>query len=104
MTAARRVIVTGRVQGVAFRWSTQRRAESLGLRGWVRNLTDGRVEALLIGDDDELSSMLVWLERGPTGARVDTLDVQVASLDDADASAHESDVTTGFAVRPTTSP
>jgi acylphosphatase len=73
---ARRVLVTGRVQGVGFRWHTVERAEALGLVGWVRNLPDGRVEAHLEGDAADVESMLAWLRRGPPVAHVRGLDVR----------------------------
>ena len=62
--------VTGRVQGVFFRASTQAQARQLGLGGWVRNNTDGAVEFALIGDAGALASMCDWLEKGPPPARV----------------------------------
>ena len=68
-----RAVVTGQVQGVAFRWSTQREADHLGVRGWVRNLEDGRVEAQLEGDPDAVEALVAWLRRGPTAARVEDL-------------------------------
>lgn len=68
--AARHVLVTGRVQGVGFRWHACERGRALGLRGWVRNLEDGRVEAWLEGGAEALEAMLAWLRRGPPGAHV----------------------------------
>lgn len=65
-----RVLVTGRVQGVGFRAATVRQAHSLKLGGWVRNLPDGRVEALLQGDREAMDRMLSWLLQGPAHARV----------------------------------
>jgi acylphosphatase len=75
MTAptARHFHVTGRVQGVAFRWSTQRQAGRLGLVGWVRNLADGRVEGVIQGPPAAVEQMLEWLAHGPPSARVDHL-------------------------------
>jgi len=64
------VLVSGRVQGVGFRWHTRAQAEALGLAGWVRNLPDGRVEAWIEGDEREIEAMLAWLARGPTAAHV----------------------------------
>lgn len=72
-------LVSGRVQGVAFRWWTQRTAEELGLAGWVRNLADGRVEALVEGDEASVAEMLRWLRHGPEHARVTNLSVRAAS-------------------------
>ena len=70
-----RVVVRGRVQGVWFRESTRRRAEALGLSGWVRNRPDGSVEALFEGDDDAVRAALDYVAEGPPAARVDALDV-----------------------------
>ncbi|WP_145071034.1 acylphosphatase [Engelhardtia mirabilis] len=67
-------MVSGRVQGVGFRWSTARAAKGRGVRGWVRNLIDGRVEAHLEGEPQALDSMLAWLAKGPPSARVDALE------------------------------
>ncbi len=69
------VWISGRVQGVAFRYRTQSQAEGLGLKGWVRNLSDGRVEALFEGDDSDVNSMLAWCRKGPSLARVDDLEI-----------------------------
>jgi len=67
-------LVSGRVQGVAFRWNTVRAAERLGLTGWVRNLPDGRVEILAEGDSSHLAELLAWLRKGPPGSRVEQVD------------------------------
>ena len=74
---ARRVLVAGRVQGVAFRWSAQTRARELGLDGWIRNLRDGRVEAWIEAEaaSGALEEMLAWLAEGPPLARVDACEV-----------------------------
>jgi len=66
----RRYWVTGRVQGVFFRASTRIEAQRLGLRGWVRNLPDGRVEALVSGAPEGLAALEHWLAIGPPEARV----------------------------------
>ena len=65
-----RVFVDGRVQGVGFRVSTAHEATRLGVCGWVRNLPDGKVEALYEGPRDAVEEMLSWTRRGPLGARV----------------------------------
>ena len=64
------IVVNGRVQGVWFRGSTQEEALRLGLRGWVRNLPDGRVEAVIEGERRLLEQLLAWCRTGPPGARV----------------------------------
>ena len=68
--AAVRFHVSGRVQGVSFRYYTQQQARALGLAGYARNLPDGRVEVLAIGDDAALEQFALWLARGPALARV----------------------------------
>ena len=65
-----RIVVTGIVQGVAYRQSTVLEAERLGLAGWVRNLPDGRVEALAEGPRERVESLVAWCWRGPPAARV----------------------------------
>jgi len=70
------VTVTGRVQGVGMRWSCAREAERVGVAGWVRNLPDGRVEAVLEGEDDAVDRVLRWLHTGPPAARVDDVTVR----------------------------
>jgi acylphosphatase len=73
---ARHVVVTGLVQGVAFRWRTRVRAEELGLAGWVRNLMDGSVELTCEGEPGAVDELLAWLRRGPPAARVEGLGVR----------------------------
>lgn len=68
-----RFLVEGKVQGVCFRASTRSQALALGLRGFARNLPDGRVEVLAAGDDDAVETLAHWLHHGPPGARVDAL-------------------------------
>lgn len=68
------VIVDGRVQGVGFRYATQRQALLLGLTGWVRNLHNGRVESVFEGPRPTLEEMLEWCRRGPAFAKVLTID------------------------------
>ena len=75
---ARHAFVRGRVQGVAFRWSTQERATALGVHGWVRNRSDGSVEVVFEGRPSAVEALERWLARGPSAARVDALDVRPA--------------------------
>ncbi len=70
-----RVRVRGRVQGVFFRVETRDRARSLGLAGWVRNCPDGTVEAVFEGEDEDVARRVEFCRRGPSGARVDSVDV-----------------------------
>lgn len=68
--------VTGRVQGVNFRYSAKLEADALGLCGWVRNLPDGGVEALIEGPEHAVRQLVIWCRRGPASAQVDDLRVE----------------------------
>ncbi len=70
------IIVTGRVQGVGFRYFTTARAKSLGIRGWVRNLPDGSVETLIHGQDAAIDEMIGFLREGPLTAVVADLKIE----------------------------
>ena len=67
---AREFIVSGRVQGVGFRWFVMRQAKSLDITGWVRNLPDGSVEAWAEGREENLDSLEDLLKKGPSGSLV----------------------------------
>lgn len=67
------VFVSGLVQGVGYRYSTRNQAKYLGLGGWVRNLPDGRVEAVFEGSKKAVEGIISWCHRGPTGATVSAL-------------------------------
>ncbi len=71
----RRVVVRGRVQGVFFRASTRERAQQLGADGWVRNRSDGSVEAVFEGSPDAVEALVRFCRTGPGIARVDHLDL-----------------------------
>lgn len=71
-----RVVVRGSVQGVGFRWATEREATRLGLAGSVRNRLDGAVEAEVEGGAAPVDAMLAWLRHGPPSARVDALEAR----------------------------
>ena len=86
----KRYRVTGRVQGVGFRYFVWREAERLGIDGWVRNCVDGSVEALAHGSADELERFERCLEEGPRFSRVTSVEV----ADEAD-----DEVAPGFAIR-----
>jgi acylphosphatase len=70
-----KVVVHGMVQGVFFRAEARDRARTLGVGGWVRNAPDGSVEAVFEGEAERVESMVDWCSRGPSGARVDDVDV-----------------------------
>jgi acylphosphatase len=71
-----RALVSGRVQGVAFRASTVAEAYTLGLTGWVRNRADGSVELEAQGDPVQVAALLAWCAHGPPAARVAGVDVE----------------------------
>lgn len=75
MNARAHVVVSGRVQGVFFRYHTQQLAKEMGVRGWVRNLPDGRVEAVFEGEREKVKEMIEFCRRGPPSAHV--VDVKV---------------------------
>lgn len=78
-----RVIATGKVQGVCYRESTRAEANRIGVSGWVRNLPDGSVEAVLQGDLQDIEQLVNWMEMGPQFAIVEKLeveDIEIAEL------------------------
>ena len=87
-----RCIVSGRVQGVFFRDSTRRKANELGIRGWVRNRRDGAVEVLACGDAASVDTLQRWLATGPPDAAVTGITCIETTCDQA---------LSGFVIRPT---
>ena len=77
--AARLLQITGRVQGVGFRYSMQHEAARLGVHGWVRNCRDGSVEALVQGSEAAIAAITDWARHGPPGAHVTSLNVSEAA-------------------------
>jgi acylphosphatase len=90
MRVARRLLIGGRVQGVGFRYFIEARANAEGAHGWVRNLADGRVEIVVEGDEDSVNRVEAAARRGPAGASVDEVEVEVTT---------PSERATGFAIR-----
>ena len=84
--SATRFMVTGKVQGVFFRASTREQAERFGLSGYARNLSDGRVEVLAVGEEGAISALERWLWQGPPQSRVEDVVRESA----------EAEVTRGF--------
>jgi acylphosphatase len=83
MIIRKRLRITGRVQGVAFRASTVTTARALGLSGWVANRADGSVEAVAEGDDTAVAAFVRWCHHGPPAARVERVEVIDVSLQGA---------------------
>ena len=72
---AKHLRISGRVQGVGFRYSMSEEAERLGVTGWVRNRRDGSVEVVVDGAMDAVDAMLAWARRGPRGSSVTEVEV-----------------------------
>jgi acylphosphatase len=70
------LLISGRVQGVFFRSNTRQRANSLGIEGYVRNRTDGRVEAVFEGRTSDVKELVSWCHEGPSSARVNSVDIE----------------------------
>ena len=75
MNTRAHIIVHGIVQGVFFRYRTQKEAQGLGLTGWVRNLPDGTVEIICEGEKEAVEKLVRWTHTGPSGAFVEQADV-----------------------------
>ena len=71
-----RVVVSGLVQGVFFRYNTCDQAERLKVTGWAKNRWDGKVEALLEGEKGDVEKLIAWCHQGPPGAQVDKVEVK----------------------------
>lgn len=70
------VLISGRVQGVWFRANTKEKAQELGLTGWVRNTSDGKVEAVFEGEEEIVKKMIAWCHHGPPMAEVEKIVVK----------------------------
>jgi len=70
------VLISGRVQGVFFRQNTKLRAEIFGVKGWVRNLADGRVEAVFEGEESAVKNAIQYCRHGPNNAKVENVEVR----------------------------
>jgi len=81
MSVTKHLIITGRVQGVGFRFYMERKARELGVTGWVRNRRDGGVEAVVQGSAGAVESMIAWARRGPPSAVVAEVRISDASGD-----------------------
>jgi acylphosphatase len=90
---ARRCFISGRVQGVFYRASTRQKATELGCSGYARNLPDGRVEVLAVGEPQAVQGLLDWLWRGSPASEVKLVEVQELALEALE------DIPVGFAQR-----
>lgn len=80
--------IYGQVQGVSFRYYTQKQAEQLGLDGWVRNMADGSVEACICGSPEHVKEMQQWLKHGPAYATVTSIHFENSELPDQQSGFH----------------
>ena len=70
------LLISGRVQGVAFRYYTQDIAQSLGVKGWIRNCWDGKVEIVVEGEEEKVKKLISWCYQGPGSAIVEKIDIE----------------------------
>ncbi len=82
MKSCRRCVISGRVQGVFFRQSTQEQAERLAITGWVRNLENGDVECVICGESNVIEALFKWLHEGPPRAEVLAVHYQEIAWED----------------------
>ena len=75
-------IISGEVQGVGFRFHTRIKARNLGLRGWVKNLDSGKVEAVFEGEEDKVNEIIEWCKKGPDSAMVSNVNVDFEKCTD----------------------
>ena len=71
----KRILISGRVQGVSFRFYSHEKASEFGLKGWVHNLSDGKVEMLLAGPQEEVDAVIKWAHKGPPAAHVVAVEI-----------------------------
>lgn len=76
------IFITGRVQGVGFRHFTRKNAEALGVTGWVKNLPDGRVEAVFQGDEEQIEELVERCKKGPVASYVQDIKIEKDSGDE----------------------
>ena len=81
---ARRLTISGQVQGVGFRYALADEARARNLRGWVRNRRDGSVEAIVLGPEADVEAVIAWARHGPPAARVTRVAVEPAATDSAE--------------------
>jgi len=82
MTKTIHFVVSGRVQGVFFRFKTKQQANLYGIKGWVRNLPDGKVEGRATGEENSLEALSSWLQQGPEMARVLKVEIKESAFEE----------------------
>ncbi len=76
-----KAVISGRVQGVGFRYYVLDKAEMIGVTGWVANLPAGDVKTVAVGDENQINDFLLYLRKGPTGSRVENIDYKIEDTD-----------------------
>lgn len=76
-----KIIVSGKVQGVGLRYYTHQQASKLGLKGYVQNLTNGKVEIIAVGKSEQIDALITWAKSGSPSAVVDNLDIESIQAD-----------------------
>ncbi len=76
MEKAVHLLISGRVQGVFYRYTAQKVAARRGLKGWIKNLPNGKVEAIVVGDPDAVDTFIAWCHKGPPGGAVSEVTVE----------------------------
>lgn len=89
MQEIRHLVITGRVQGVWYRASMAQEAQRLGVTGWVRNRSDGSVEAMVAGNAEQVAAIMNWARRGPPAAQVEHVAVEIGSGEAGDFAGFE---------------
>ncbi|MFA5928914.1 MAG: acylphosphatase [Candidatus Margulisiibacteriota bacterium] len=82
MNIQKHIFISGRVHGVGFRLYTKRYAESLDIKGWVRNLYNGQVEAVFQGDQYAVDKLVKWCKTGPSSAEVENVEVKEEAVEE----------------------
>ncbi len=70
------LLISGRVQGVGFRYRAQNIAQNLGVRGWIKNCWDGKVEVVMEGEEDKVKKLIDWCYQGPRSAEIEKIDLE----------------------------
>ncbi len=82
MKIAKHILIKGRVQGVGFRYFTKKNAANKGIKGWVRNLRDGRVEAVVQGNKEDVEQILSIISTGPLHSKVTNMEIEELDVED----------------------
>ena len=76
-----KIVISGEVQGINFRFFTKKKADELGIKGYIKNLENGNVEAIFQGDEDSIKKIINWCKKGPSSAKVDSIEINQIKLE-----------------------